>query len=565
MVDAKEKGDGMRRKLVLLMAAALLLAAGCGGGLSPDSEVEGEIGSDAAEIGDEWDDAEEELLAMGRPVEDDWPCMTWKLSGDGAVLVEVESDDFDPVLAVYGEDGEVLALCDDWDGDLEESAVALESVPEGATLILFGAAGGDGEFELSCTVASEEDLEEFALACDLADGVLEGYKPDDKDDDLLEEVLEDVLEDHVYDKDFSNASVHGFGLDADGPVRVTVESDDFDTYLVLLGVDGDDLYYIDYNDDSGSGTNSSLMSDLEAGGYLAVVLSYIEGESGDYLLEVETLDEELLEPDPVPAEEPGVSYSAEVTEQTPIAYAYTGGDDYYVPGLSGFTPVAAFAFTVEATGIYQLDGFSETDDVVLSLWDGSTEPPVMMEYNDDGSGTGTDSRMVSMLPAGEYIALVSIYSGELPTGELGFSWQPAQQEMRSLRPGRAAEAMFTYETTDVYYTFEVDQPGELVVTADAVTDDIDPYIDLWSPGDAEYSDDDGGDDFNSRLEVQVAPEDTGEWTLHVTTYGGGEGRIRVRAEHTPGASMVETGEMPEPEEPPADEPPAAPTPGSAGI
>ena len=565
MGDAKQKGDGMGRKLVLLMAAALLLAAGCGGGLSPDSEVEGEIGSDAAEIGDEWDDAEDELLAAGRPVEDDWPCMTWKLSGEGPVLVEVESDDFDPLLAAYGEGGEILALCDDWDGDLEESAIALESVPEGATLILFGAAGEDGDFELSCTVASEEDLEEFALACDLSDGILEGYKPDDKDDDLLEEVLEDVLEDHVYDKDFSNASVHGFGLDAAGPVRVTLESDDFDTYLVLVGVDGDDLYYIDYNDDSGSGTNSSLMSELEAGRYLAVVLSYTDGDSGDYLLEVETLDEELLEPDPVPAEEPGVSYSMEVSEQTPIAYAYTRGDGFYVSGLSGFTPVAAFEFTVEESGIYQLDGFSETEDVVLSLWDETTEPPVMMEYNDDGSGTGTDSRMVIMLPAGEYIALVNTYTGELPAGELGFSWQPAEQEMRSLRLGRAAEAMFTYQTTDVYYTFEVDRPGELVVTADAVTDGIDPYIDLWSPDNIEYSNDDGGEDFNSRLEVRVAPEDTGEWTLHVTTYGGGEGRIRVRAEHTPGASLVETGEMPEPEEPPADEPPAAPTPGSAGI
>jgi len=555
----------MRRKLVLLMAAALLLAAGCGGGLSPDSQVEGEIGSDAAEIGDEWNDAEEELLAMGRPVEDDWPCITWKLSGDGAVLVEVESDDFDPVLAVYGEDGEVLALCDDWDGDLEESVVALESVPEGATVMLFSADGDDGEFELSCIVASDEDLEEFALACDLEDVVLEGYKPDEKDDDLLEEVLEDVLEDHVYDKDFSNASVHGFGLDADGPVRVTVESDDFDTYLVLLGVDGEDLYYIDYNDDSGSGTNSSLMSDLEAGGYLAVILSYTDGDSGDYLLEVETLDEERLEPDPVPAEEQGVSYSVEVTEQSPIAYAYTGDGEFYVPGLNGFTPVAAFALTVEETGIYQLDGFSETDDVVLSLWDVTTDPPVMMDYDDDGSGTGTDSRMVVMLPEGQYMALVNSYSGDLPFGELGFSWQSAQQEMRRLRLGRAAEAMFTYETTDVYYTFEVDRPGELVVTADAVTDGIDPYIDLWSPGGTEYSDDDGGDDFNSRLEMLVGPEDTGDWTLHVTTYGGGEGRIRVRAEHTPGASMVKAGEMSQAEEPPAEEPPAAPTPGSAGI
>ncbi|MFO7951107.1 MAG: hypothetical protein R6U36_12190 [Candidatus Fermentibacteraceae bacterium] len=554
----------MIRKLILLMAAALL-AAGCGGGLSPDSEVEGEIGSDAAEIGDEWDDAEEELLAAGRPVEDDWPCMTWKLSGDGAVLVEVESDDFDPVLAVYGEDGEVLALCDDWDGDLEESLVALASVPGGATLMLFAADGDDGEFELECTVASDEDLEEFALACDLADGVLEGYKSDEKDDDLLEEVLEDVLEDHVYDKDFANASVHGFGLDADGPVKVTVESDDFDTYLVLLGVDGDDLRFIDYDDDGGNNTNSALMSELEAGDYLAVVLSYTDAESGDYLLEVETLEEELLEPDPVPAEEPGVSYSVEVTGQTPIAYAYTGGGEFYVPGLNPFSPVAAFEFTVEETGIYQLDGFSEMDDVVLSLWDAGTEAPVLMEYDDDGSGTGTDSRMVVMLPAGEYVALVSSYSGGLPDGELGFSWQPAQEEMRSLRPGRAVEAAFTYETTDVYYTFEVDGPGELVVTADAVTADIDPYIDLWSPEGAGYSNDDGGEDFNSRLEVQVGPEDTGEWTLHVTTYGGGEGRIRVRAEHTPGASRAETGEMPEPEEPPADEPPAAPTPGSARI
>lgn len=555
----------MRRKLVLTMAAALLLAAGCGGGLSPESEVEGEIGSDAAELGDEWKDAEEELLAMGRPVEDDWPCMTWRLSSDGPVLVEAQSDDFDPVLAVYGEDGGVLALCDDWEGDLEESLVALESVPDGATLVLFGAEGDDGEFELSCLKAGGEDLEEFALACDLSDGVLEGYKPDEKDDHLLEEVLEEALQDHVY-KDFSNASVHGFSLDEGGPVRVTLESDDFDTYLVLLEVDGDELSFIDYNDDGGPDMNSALMSELEEGRYLAVALSYTDGESGDYLLEVESVDEEMLEPAPTEAGEPGVSYGRELSDRTPVAYAYTAGeDDSYVPGLSGFTPVAAFEFTVENPGIYQLDGFAETEDVVLSLWDAGMDPPTMMEYNDDGPETGTDSRMVVMLSAGEYLALVNTYSGELPGEELGFSWQPAEQEVAPLRLGRAAEAMFTASRTDAYYSFEVEQAGTLTVTADGVSEDIDPYMELRGPGGNEYTDDDGGEDFNSRLELELGPEETGEWTLHVTTFSGGEGRIRVRAEHTLQASPGDTGEMPEPGEPPAEEPPSPSSTGSAGI
>ncbi len=555
----------MIRKLTLLMAAALLLAAGCGGGLSPDSEIEGEIGSDAAEIGDEWDDAEEELLALGRPVEDDWPCMTWRLSGDGAVLVEVESDDFDPVLAVYGEDGEILALCDDWDGDLEESLIALESVPEGATLMLFGAEGDDGEFELECTVASEDDLEEFALACDLSDGVLEGYKPDDKHDDLLEDLLDDALEDQVY-KEFSNARAHGFSVDEPGAVRVALQSEDFDTYLVLLEVDGDDLYYIDYDDDSGPDMNSALMADLEEGRYLAVVLSYTEGDKGDYRLEVQTLDDDLIEPDPVSADEPGVNYRYMITVESPIVHAYVEDTEVsMVTQLSSFSPVAAFEFTVDEAGIYQLDGFAEATDVVLSVWEVTGETTIFVDQNDDGLDTGTDSRLMTMLQSGEYLALVSSYSGGAPDEELGFSWQPAEQEVGSLRLGRVAEAAFDHLQTDIYYSFEVEEPGQLVITADAVTADIDPYIELWSPREMSYSDDDGGDEFNSRLEVQVAPGETGEWMLHVTTFGGREGRIRVLARHTPGGTISETPEMPEPDEPPAEGPPVTPGPGSAGI
>jgi hypothetical protein len=557
------------KPLAIAAAAGLLLAAGCGGGLSPDTELEGEIGSDAPEIGDAWEDAEEQLLAWGRPVDDDWPCTTWKLTADGPVKVEVETDDFDPVLCVYDGSGEVAAFCDDWDGDLEEAMVVLESVPEDATLILFGAAGDDGEFELSCTAADDDDVEEFEEACDLSDGSVEGYKPDDKDDDLLDEVLSDAMADHV-DRDCSNAAVFGFDVEETAPVRVTLSSDDFDPYLVLLGVDGDELFYIDYNDDA-EGYNSAVVSELEEGRYLAVALSYSDGGSGDFVLGVEVMGEELMQPDPVDASEAGVSYEVEVTDQSPIAYAYVGDVDAYVAGLEAFTPVAAFEFTVEEAGFYRLDGFAGATDVVLSLWEPLGETQMLIDYNDDGGGlTGTNSRLVLRLQAGEYLALVNSLGGQAPDDELGFSWQSADEEVRPIMLDRPADVVFGPEMTDAYFAFELEEPGMLRVTADGLSDDIDPYIDLWAPDGSSYSDDDGGGDFNSLLEQFVSEEQTGEWTLHVTTYSGGSGRIRTEVEFTeepatPGSATL-------PEAPPAedgvpdtaDEGPAAP-PASAGL
>ena len=556
----------MKRLMLAALAALMVLAAGCGGGLSPDAEVEGEIDSDSPEIGDELEDAEEVLLAAGRPVDEDWPCAVWQLSADGAVLVEVESDDFDPVLAVYDEDGGLLALCDDWEGELEETLVAMESVPEGATLMLFAADGDDGEFELACTVADEEDVEDFLLATDLSSGSVEGYKPDEKDDELLEEVLADVLEDQI-DKDFANAAVYGFSVEEDGPVKLALSSDDFDPFLVLLEVDGDDLTFIDFDDDGGDGYNSAIMSEMEEGDYLAVVLSYSQGEGGDFLLEMTALGEEIMEADPLQASEQGVNYRQEVMGDSPVAYAYVGEVEAYVPGLEAFTPVAAFHFSVEEAGLYQLDGFADMTDVVLSAWVMAEDLPLLVDYNDDGSGTGTDSRLVVHLDQGEYLALVNSLSGGAADEDLGFSWQAAEQEIRPIRVGFPSEAVFSPQVSNLYYSFDLEEPGDLVVTADAMNEEIDPMIDLWSPSGATYSDDDGGEDFNSRLETFVGQSEVGSWTLRVTTYSGGEGRIRVRVEHAPtGESLVDTGEMPEPEEPPAEEPePVSPAPGTAGI
>ena len=65
---------------------------------------------------------------------------------------------------------------------------------------------------------------------------------------------------------------------------VTMESDDVDAYLELLGTDGTSLAS---NDDSGSGTNARIEFDTtHPGEYFVIARSFAPGETGSYRIRV---------------------------------------------------------------------------------------------------------------------------------------------------------------------------------------------------------------------------------------------------------------------------------------
>jgi hypothetical protein len=68
------------------------------------------------------------------------------------------------------------------------------------------------------------------------------------------------------------------------PVRVSLESDDLDTYLYLYDATG---YLVAEDDDSGSQLNSRLVMTLPDDGVFLVVVTSYGRETGDYTLEVE--------------------------------------------------------------------------------------------------------------------------------------------------------------------------------------------------------------------------------------------------------------------------------------
>ncbi|MBD3369125.1 hypothetical protein GF402_02025 [Candidatus Fermentibacteria bacterium] len=515
------------RKLIL-STAAILLMVGCGADVGPGTEMEDEITREGPVLEDEWPDCVEILVGEGRPVEDDILCAWYTLQAtDTVVVLEVESDDFDPVVAVLGENDELLGMCDDWEDELW-SRVVLDGVPSNARLFVFSPGSDRGFFDLECYHGDQDDLEEFESLTTFRDGLREGYKSDEKDDDVMEDFLEDAVEDEITAGGLDNARIVPFEVEIEQLVSIGLRSDDFDPYLVLMEVDDDEYEFVEYNDDS-EGLNSRISRELEEGRYYAVVLSYDADADGDFELQIQTYSEEDLEKDVNEAPEPGVIYEGQIRESHSLVLAYWPNVESEAPAevsVSLTSPTAAFSFPVEEPWIYDVDAFADFD-VVLALLSASDDGNDYVGWNDDHEG-GTDSRITRLLPPGEYLALVCSYQ-DSEGGEVGFSFQEADVPVGEISPGDTVSVELSEDRLRAYLSFELgEETSSCVLKAVSAEEGaMDPVVSLVTPDGTELEDDDGGEGYDSRLQFGVDEENVGTWLLSVWDYGVAEGTIDV--------------------------------------
>jgi hypothetical protein len=185
---------------------------------------------------------------------------TFVLSDPVELTVAVRSDDFDTMLMVAS-DEEILASNDDFDGTNSGLTVTLEPGRYGVFVTSYGA-GDTGAYRLRAETSGGSG------------GVLQGRLESGP-----------TLQDGTYFTDFQ---INGQAGDR---VTITMESSEFDTYLLLLQ-DGE---IIASNDDA-EGTNSQVVHVLPTtGSYTVRANSYAAGATGAFTIRVD-LEEDAVRP-----------------------------------------------------------------------------------------------------------------------------------------------------------------------------------------------------------------------------------------------------------------------------
>ena len=520
------KGYGMKKPM-LFMAMLLLASTGCSRRVGTNTRLEGEIKRKDPEIADRLEDAEELLTAAGRPVDPRSPCASFALASGKDLLIEVSSDDFDPVIVAFDRDGGILGVNDDWDGSFD-SHLVLENVPRGARLLVFAIDGSRGEYELRSEEADQEDIAEFAAWTDLASGAVEGEVIDDKNDKLLEDILEDGLDRHFYDPDYRSARVHPFEVTREQLVSLFLESDRFDPILALVEIDGDEYVYVAHNDDYFGSLSSRIDQVIEPGRYAAVVIPYSSGADGRYSLSCEFYDLDSMEPDIMDAGAPGTEVAGSVTLGRGLAMGVWPGISVERPYdlmITAATPCAFFRFEIgsDEAGPYDIHASSTDLDAYLCLLSVEDGGVGYIASNDDYRGS--DAGLTKLLAPGEYVALVTSYSGS-EEGEVRFGYSPSRFEPQPLPEGRVVQANVSWTMPELYYSLEITAGSVYLVGARS--DEIDPVIEVLLPDGTTLRDDDGGGYPNALLRLDPMPFQSGTALITVKDYySSSTGPVRI--------------------------------------
>ena len=295
-------------------------------------------------------------------------------------------------------------------------------------------------------------------------------------------------------------------------VEVDLQSDDFDTYVVVLAPSGMN----EQNDDFEGSTNRSMlrMRATESGTWQVYATSFAGGETGQYSLSIkvgaegDTGNAALASAQGSGARFESGRLEAGDSELTSGEY----NDEYRVQGRAGEQLV--------------LDLHSSDFDPYLIL----IQPDGEQVENDDHEGDLTRSMITTTLPAdGSYRVLVTTYElGSTGAYDLtirggggeGSTSFAAASGVRIERGTLEAsdQSLRSGEYFDTY-TFE-GAPGQRI-TIDLQSSEFDTYLILQPPRGESVQDDDGGGDVGHSI-IEYDLTEPGTYRVGVTSYAAEE-------------------------------------------
>jgi hypothetical protein len=183
---------------------------------------------------------------------------TFEGTAGSSAVVDLRSADFDTILQVTSPSGEDF-LNDDYEGSLERSLVSFELTETGEyTIEVTSWGAGTGAYTLDMSTDLQSAPVDLQSSGDLASG-------------------DSTFSDGEYYDSYTFEGQPGQS------VTIDLNSDDFDTYLVLETPDGQK----ESNDDAESTAHSQIVSTLsQVGTYTVYVTSYGAAETGDYVVSV---------------------------------------------------------------------------------------------------------------------------------------------------------------------------------------------------------------------------------------------------------------------------------------
>lgn len=304
----------------------------------------------------------------------------------------------------------------------------------------------------------------------------------------------------VAEQQSNNGDYYRFSGSQGDVVVITMESDDFDTYLELLNEDEDQIAF---NDDF-DGLNSQITFALpEDGAYLILARSFGSNARGDeYRLTLELTELENL-----------IVYGDEVEGRV----SDDEGERWYFFGEAG--DVVTITMNSDIIDTY-LELF--IDDYLLSANDdsGGTLDSQITNFELPDSGLYTIvARSFAGGSSGAYTLLLEGTGGD---GEAELSGNPEGV----IEYGQQVSGMIETADGDLW-TFEGEEGQYVLIAMNSPSTDC--YLDLFAP-DGEYliRDDDGGIGFNAAILIEL-PED-GEYTVVTRGFAGATGSYVMSVE-----------------------------------
>lgn len=189
------------------------------------------------------------------------------------VSIEMSSGEINPYLILLSPTGAEVAQDDDSGGD--KNAKIIVQLPESGTYTLIANSYGGGEsgaYSLTVQTAASDAIVPSENATTTTT--------------ILQESGELQAGDSTLPNDGSLFDIYSFEGEAGQTVTITLESEEFDTYVILIDADGS---AVAQNDDASEGnTNSHLRFSLPyTGQYQIIVNSYDKTGLGRYTLSVE--------------------------------------------------------------------------------------------------------------------------------------------------------------------------------------------------------------------------------------------------------------------------------------